>query len=308
MPNKDYMVSVCMITYNHEKYITQSLESVLGQKTNFQFEIVIGEDCSTDSTREIVLEYKEIYPNNIKLILQEKNIGMMQNFIDTLKACTGKYIAMLEGDDYWTASYKLQKQVDFLEVNPEYGLVYSDISLINENNNNIETITFEKIRARYNSGLVFGKLLEENFIPALTVVVRSALIFDYYKNFPDEWFMHDIRLWLHVAQKSKVYFLNEKTAAYRIHNNGISRSEGFFSKRSPLVQQSALLHYFSENENKDLEKKIIGKTLYGILFNKHLTMQEKQPTISLVFNKHPIFSLYILNTVLQKAWKKLSQN
>ena len=98
--NTNPLLSVLIITYNHEKFIGKALDSALGQKTNFDYEIVIGEDCSTDKTRQILLEYKKKYPRKVKLVLQEKNVGPNENFIDTYMACTGKYIAMLEGDDY----------------------------------------------------------------------------------------------------------------------------------------------------------------------------------------------------------------
>mgnify|MGYP001248218371 CR=1 FL=1 len=121
------LVSVHMITYNHEKYIAQAIEGVLMQKTNFLFELVIGEDCSTDSTRVICKEYADRYPNIIKLLPDAgKNLGMMENAIRTTMACTGKYIALCEGDDYWTDPYKLQKQVDFLEAHNDYGLTNTD--------------------------------------------------------------------------------------------------------------------------------------------------------------------------------------
>lgn len=117
--NRDtIIVSVCMITYNHEPYIAEAIEGVLMQKTNFQIELIVGEDCSTDRTREICKIYKEKYPDLIKLRLPENNLGVMPNFIENLQACTGKYIAICEGDDYWTNPLKLQKQVDLLEADP----------------------------------------------------------------------------------------------------------------------------------------------------------------------------------------------
>ncbi|MDF1549683.1 MAG: glycosyltransferase, partial [Bacteroidales bacterium] len=126
-------LSVCMITYNHEKYIGQAIEGVLMQKTNFDIELLIGEDFSNDNTRNICMGYKNKYPDKIKLLLREKNIGMMRNFIQTLNTCKGKYIALCDGDDYWTDPLKLQKQVDFLEANPEYALCYHRVNILTHN-------------------------------------------------------------------------------------------------------------------------------------------------------------------------------
>ena len=118
----DVKVSVAMITYNHERFIAQAIESVLMQQTDFAVELVIGEDCSTDGTREIVRAYGERYPERVHPLLHEHNLGLKghNNFVATLKACRGQYIALLEGDDYWTDPHKLQKQVDFLDGHPEY--------------------------------------------------------------------------------------------------------------------------------------------------------------------------------------------
>jgi glycosyltransferase involved in cell wall biosynthesis len=113
-------VSVCMIAYNHDKYIAQALESILAQKTNFAFEIVIGDDGSKDETRNICERYAQQYPERIRYNRHEKNIGMMPNFIGTLEACRGEYIAICEGDDFWTDNNKLQLQSDYLDSHPDY--------------------------------------------------------------------------------------------------------------------------------------------------------------------------------------------
>lgn len=120
MGNYQYMVSVIMITYNHEDYIRQALDSILMQHVNFNYEIIIGDDASTDKTQEIIREYQIKYPDKIKSILREENVGPTRNGYDVKMRSKGKYIAVLEGDDYWIDEFKLQKQVDFLEKNQEY--------------------------------------------------------------------------------------------------------------------------------------------------------------------------------------------
>src|SRR5215831_15832736 len=122
------ILSVCVITYNHEEYIAEALEGVLKQVTDFPFEVVIGEDKSADRTREICESYAAKYPQ-IRILPPEENMGMMKNFWRTWKACQGKYIAYLEGDDYWTDPLKLQKQVDFLEANPGYSTCFHNITM-----------------------------------------------------------------------------------------------------------------------------------------------------------------------------------
>lgn len=119
--NDNPLLSVLLITYNHEKYIRQSLDSVLAQKTDFDLEIVVGEDCSTDGTRKILDEYRDKYPDKIRLLYRSRNFGRPTlNVYETAMKCRGKYIATLEGDDYFTDDRKLQKAVDFLESHSEY--------------------------------------------------------------------------------------------------------------------------------------------------------------------------------------------
>ncbi|HCB62180.1 MAG: hypothetical protein A2W93_10765 [Bacteroidetes bacterium GWF2_43_63] len=117
-------VSVAVVTYNHEKYIAPALDSILKQQTNFKFEIIIRDNCSKDKTTEICQKYAKKNPDKIRHILQPTNVGLRKNNIITWKACRGKYVAMCEGDDYWTDENKLQKQVDLLESNPEYGICF----------------------------------------------------------------------------------------------------------------------------------------------------------------------------------------
>lgn len=126
----DVAVSVALITYNHEKYIGQAIESILGQKCNFSFELCIGEDESTDTTRDICIEYAKKYPTIIRLFLRSKENKIKlngkptgrRNGIATRRACRGKYIALIEGDDFWIDEYKLQKQYDLMEIKPECGI------------------------------------------------------------------------------------------------------------------------------------------------------------------------------------------
>lgn len=124
------ILSVCLITYNHEKYILNAIEGALMQKTNFSYEIVIGEDASTDKTREICEKYALKYPDIVKLLPSKKNLGLNENFLRTIKACKGKYVAYLEGDDYWITNNKLQKQFDILEKYKDVVYVHTDCSLI----------------------------------------------------------------------------------------------------------------------------------------------------------------------------------
>ena len=125
-------VSVHMITYNHEKFIAQAIESALMQQVDFDYEIVIGEDCSTDRTREIVVAYQQRHPDKIRLLLHEQNVGVSLNDIRVYRACRGEYVAWLEGDDYWTSPHKLQKQADFLDSHPACSACFHPVTVFFE--------------------------------------------------------------------------------------------------------------------------------------------------------------------------------
>lgn len=209
-------VSICMITYNHEKFISQAIESVLMQKTNFDFELVIGEDCSIDRTREIVIQYQKNYPNIIRLILHKSNVGMNQNFIQTISSCRGEYIALLEGDDFWTSQEKLLKQVKFLDTYPECSICFHKVIVFREESeNNFEYFIPDKT---INQISTIKELLVENFIPTLSVMYRGSSI----PKIPDElfkfWFL-DWQFHIMVADHGFIGYIDEVMGKYRRHDD-----------------------------------------------------------------------------------------
>ncbi len=127
----DIVVSVGVVSFNQEKYIRQCLDSILSQDVDFKFEVIVGDDCSTDSTQDILKEYQTRYPDQLTLVLSERNRGISDNYKAVLSRCRGKYVALCEGDDYWISTRKLQLQVDFLEQHHDYGFVGSYTLLLN---------------------------------------------------------------------------------------------------------------------------------------------------------------------------------
>lgn len=235
IPNKvqEYIpnpiVSVRTSAYQHAKYIINCIEGVLMQKTTFPIEYIIGEDFSTDGTREIVFDYAKKYPNFIRVITADYNVGMKANGNRCIRACRGKYMAICEGDDYWIDPLKLQKQVDFLEQNPEYGLVYTEIDVLYQNSNKIVKKGFENLY-----GLKVNTLndfiVNSWFLAPCTWVFCSKFIQiheEFYEKYVCEHnspiYYGDISFLLCVAGISKIGFINETTAVYRIHSGGISQ-------------------------------------------------------------------------------------
>ena len=213
----DILVSVCMITYNHEQFISQAIEGVLMQKTDFPIELIIGEDCGTDKTREICIEYQQKYPEIIKLQLPDKNKGVIRNFFENMQAATGKYIALCEGDDYWTDPYKLQKQVDFLKVNEEYSACAHGNAILKE-----KILYFSMDREEQDKTL--GDVLNENLrFQTAAVLFREKIINS--SNFTSLPILSgDLLLFLHIALAGKVRVLSEEMSVYRKHQGGVSHN------------------------------------------------------------------------------------
>jgi glycosyltransferase involved in cell wall biosynthesis len=209
------MVSICMITYNHESYLKQTIEAVLNQNTSFTFELIIANDNSPDKTSQLVNQIIKDHKKGslINFLDNSKNIGMMPNFINALKNCTGKYIALCEGDDYWTDENKLQKQVDFLENNQDYTITFHKALVEIEGKLTADLITLEPKETSTILDLAKG-----NFMHTCTVMYRNNLIKKlpkyFYKAPVGDYFLHMLN-----SQFGKIYYMNEVMAVYRVHDN-----------------------------------------------------------------------------------------
>ncbi len=169
--SKQPLLSVLIIAYNHERYIKQTLDSVLMQQTTFNFEIVIGDDASSDNTRAICNAYVEKYPNVIRLMPESLNLGVVPNFIRTFQACRGKYIAHLDGDDYWIDADKLQKQVNELEQDPNLTMCFTSRKIYDEDIDKFYEPTDGESGKRY-----FAKDFADNmFFHLSTIVFRKPV-------------------------------------------------------------------------------------------------------------------------------------
>jgi len=245
-------VSVQMVTFNHEQFIAKAIDSLLMQRTNFDYEIVIGEDCSTDNTRNILLEYNEKYPGKFVLLLNEKNLGMQKNGSQALRACKGEYVALLEGDDYWTCPEKLQKQVDFLDSHPECATCFHDALIVHEDG--IEEP--KSYRPSQKDFSTVTDLLFDNFIPTSSVMFRRCL----FAKIPDwistlkmgDWPFHILN-----AHHGKVGYIDETMSIYVVHRGGV------WSTKDWQYHVLAIIEMFEVLENK-LEPK------YAVIINRIL--------------------------------------
>jgi len=216
MDNKP-LVSICCMTYNHEKYINQTLKSFQDQVTNFNFEIIIHDDNSTDNTKNIIETYSE-RDNRVKPIFQKENKYSKNERIwykYMFPVCKGKYIAICDGDDYWTDPLKLQKQVDFLEKNTDYGIVGT--RMLSYYVNNKEFIDWEHQKNK-KERLDIVDLIEGNFIFASSVLIKNDFEI---KNWWYELPFGDWPLYINQIKNRKIKILDENTGVYRVHDLGI---------------------------------------------------------------------------------------
>ena len=220
---KDPKLSVILITYNHEKYIEKALDSVLSQVSDFPFEIVIGDDCSPDDTKNIIREYRDKYPDIIRIVHREKNTGRPTlNVYETTMKCRGDYLAYLEGDDYWTDSDKLQKQMDFLNEHPEYIACTHSHKMIDDNGNDITDPEILKISDMYKwSGeFTMDDFEKSGFWPGHYASVVSKNIYknkkhDYTILYKSHDFVDDGQILLFLLMEGKIYRLDDEMSVWR---------------------------------------------------------------------------------------------
>lgn len=215
---KNIKVSIVCITYNHEKFIGQTIESLLAQKVNFEYEIIIADDSSTDNTQSIIREYAK---NNksIVSVLRKKNLGVQKNLIDSFTRTRGQYVILCEGDDFWTDPTKLQSQVDFLDSHPEYSLTFHQAEVFSEDEKgHIKSLYFSPDKR--NTGEVSAKtLLAGNIMPTNTVLYRKPK--EGYselneKVMPFDWYLHAFH-----AKHGKIHFVSTVMAKNRRHAGGV---------------------------------------------------------------------------------------
>ncbi len=241
---ESFVLSVCMLAYNHEKWISKSIEGVLMQKTNFKYQLIIAEDCSNDRTRDIILSYSKMYPDLIGVLFNKNNLGLAQNFSQALTICKGKYIAICEGDDFWTDPDKLQRQVDYLNGNHNCMIVSHNAARYYEERGQ------ENKTVKYDHSFTFDqkRFLEEWLTQPVTCVFRN--IFSDYTYFNrDLDIFCDVILFYELLKHGYGYFMPETMATFRVHKNalssGLSRFQWLFNH---IVMYDYLFKYNSRDK------------------------------------------------------------
>ena len=263
---KEVKVSACIITYNQQDYIKSCLDGAIKQVLDYDYEIIIGDDCSTDNTLQICKEYADKYPNKIKLLSRTANKGMAGNWIDTIQNCTGKYIAICEGDDYWTDNHKLQKQVDFLEMNLDYVLCFHPINILKRDGTIVDDF-ITKVPENYETIETLARL--GNYIHTPSVVYRNVI-----SKFPFEFQITPIAdyfLYMMLAEHGKLKYIQEKMAVYRYEVGVFSGKSNLNMVKYNYKFFNCLLSYLVDNKIK----KIILERQNSLVIHLENTVENK---------------------------------
>ena len=253
-------VSVCITAYNHENFIAQAIDSVLMQQVDFDYEILVGEDESSDGTRAIVKAYKKKFPDKIRLFLNSRQTVIyinrrpsgLWNFLNNIRNAKGKYIALLDGDDYWISPDKLQKQVNALEENPDCSICFHDAYMMMEDGTKQPFLATLGIQPK--SSYTLEDILVRNFLPTGAVVFRNR----FFKEFPNEmygilagdWFLHIMN-----ARYGDILYIDELMNCYRIHGQGIWTSLGPAGMLKEKIRIYDRIDTFLKYKYTDLLKK-----------------------------------------------------
>ncbi|MDE6532925.1 MAG: glycosyltransferase [Muribaculaceae bacterium] len=276
--DKTPLVSVVCLTYNHAPYIRECMDGFLMQKTDFPIEVIIHDDASTDGTTDIIKEYASKYPDIIKPIIQTENqYSKHHDFNRIMQSCIekaiGKYIALCEGDDYWTDSSKLYKQIQFLEKESDYGLCYTKVERLDVSRN--------KIKDKWGQPLLNkASLLLTNPIPTPSVVIRKKIYMDYYNEISPSkrnWAMGDYPLWLYTNYVSNIKFLDIISGVYRIITNSASHQSIIENQIDFTISFKKIALFFANrynNGNKD-HINTLNDIIRFKLFQKYFITNDK---------------------------------
>lgn len=298
-------LQVILLTYNHEKYIAKALNSIAQQNVNFEIEVLLSDDKSEDKTIKIIEEFRQSYSLKIRLIKNEVNKGILYSVKNLLKNVTAPYVAILDGDDSWQFSNKLQQQVDFLDDNLDYNGTFHDTRIIHENDS-AKNILFQEAKRysqlyQYNQTSYLADLIKRIIIPTSSLVSRSTFITNenlelLTNNYSIAW-----KLTCFSINKSKFFFFNEEWSEYINHNKG-------FSKNNKIQFHNSHIEFLKSVANKS-DFKFHKHELYASIAHElRIILDKGEKTGWARFSRILKFSFYETLSLIYYAFRKLKSN
>lgn len=255
----DALVDIILPAYNQDKYIAQAIESVLMQKCSYRFRLIIGDDSSSDNTRKICESFVKDNPETILLMPAEANLGLAKNYQRLFNACTAKYIAIIEGDDFWTDPLKLQKQTDILESDNEVGLVHTGCNVLYEDG--MLKTNFHLHQSKLNYHDLYKEIISGRYlITSVTVCFRKELLdkfIDFNFCVQNNLKTIDAFLWPQFAVYSKVFFLEDITTCYRNLASSLSNSTDFNKMEAFIGTGELIINYLIKKFPVTPEKAVL---------------------------------------------------
>lgn len=289
-------VSILMLTYNHQKYVRRALDSVLGQETEYSFEIVVSDDASQDGTQELLLGYKDRYQDKISLLLSATNQGLIPNFLKAYKACRGKYIAICEGDDFWISRNKLQRQVSYLESHPDCNLTFHRAVNLYESSG---TKSLSNPHQKAESTIL--DLSRSNFITNVTAVFRHEPTLCL-----PEWFSqvstYDYALHMLTSATGGIHYFSKPMAVYRQRKEAIWSRAGWDRKwEISLKVRELLMDHFKGIDDNVFENLREAHLMIGVRYMTDLRLRGKE-------EESENLKTRILSYWPQDNWQALSES
>jgi glycosyltransferase involved in cell wall biosynthesis len=299
-----FLVSVRLMTYNHEPFISKAMDSILMQKTNFPIEIVVGDDFSTDQTLSILKEYKDTSYVQINILNRKINdeywkkrqeLGRIYNFVNILQNCKGKYIALLDGDDYWTDEKKLQDQITFLESHEDFVMCFNNVCLADLNDRIVKKVLLNYSKDEFDHEELVTKISP----PTLTTVFRKNAL---PQIFPDSFFKvanADMFLKALVSLNGKTKFINKVTAIKCLHSGGVNAGKSFLKREEmKLLTYSLMLSHFESIIVRKNLKKAMGRSYLRLLY--HYALRREFKNFSRICKS--FFDFSITNRLFPPVW------
>lgn len=287
-------LSVIITTYNQSDYIKKAINSVLAQKQCPDFEVIIGDDASSDGTSNIITTYLEEYSDKIKYIRHGNNVGMLQNLKSCIDACTGEYIAICEGNDYWTDEYKLKKQCEILENNKNISLCFTNINLLKQKSNEILKHC-DKIKQKLSNQFSIKDLIKfNNPIGNFSCCMyrRDAILNFIPNSYYEEKGAADWLFNMYILDKSEGYYLKDVCSIYRILETSIYNRQSAFEKNMKLIESSAHYNVLFEYKYAKYFLKFLENTIDALKINNEKSLLN----IHFPISKQKEINVYVTRT------------